>query len=107
MSGDKSIGLIQEAIRYINLNYASNISLKSIAEYLEVSTFYFSRVFSNMTGTTFKSYINGVRINKATNLLLSTDQKIIDIAFECGFNSLRTFNRTYRQVKGTHPTANR
>ena len=106
-NSDKSVVLVQEAIRYINLNYTDNISLKSIAEYLEVSTFYFSRIFSSLTGTTFKAYLNGVRINKAATLLLTTDRKIIDIAFECGFNSLRTFNRTYRFIKGNNPTSNR
>jgi AraC-like DNA-binding protein len=101
---DKSISKVQSAINYIEENYARDISLEEVSEHLGISTFYFSRIFSSLTGVTYRSYLNSIRVEKADSLLCSTDKKIIDIAYECGFNSLRTFNRVYHTVKGVAPS---
>ncbi|MGI6333844.1 MAG: helix-turn-helix domain-containing protein [Saccharofermentanales bacterium] len=104
-NGDnKTVTLIQEAIRYINLNYTSDLTLSSISNFLNVSTFYFSRQFKAQTGVSFKDYINGIRINKACQLLGTTNWRIIDITYESGFNSLRTFNRIFRKINGISPS---
>lgn len=104
-AGSGNVKLLQKAIRYINENYARDISLEDISDHLNISPFYFSRIFSKSTGLTFKSYVNSYRIEKAQNLLLTTARPIIDIAFDCGFSSIRTFNRVFKDISGKTPSS--
>jgi len=95
---------LMKAISYIENNYTQDISLEDIAKFLEINPFYFSRVFNKGTGLNFKTYLNTIRIEKAYNLLKTSNDSIIDIAYECGFNSIRTFNRVFKNIKGTSPS---
>ena len=61
-TGNGNAKLLQKAIHYIHENYSGDISLEDISEHLNVSPFYFSRIFSKSTGLTFKSYVNSYRI---------------------------------------------
>lgn len=101
----RSSALIQKAIKYISNNYTDNIRLADVSEHLGVSTYYFSRIFNGLTGLTFKEYINKLRVEKAYNLIKHTQDPIINIAFECGFNSLRTFNRVFKELLGITPSS--
>lgn len=98
---------VQNAIQYIEDNYRSEISLAIIAEKSKLSPYYFSRLFRKFTGVTFREYLSRLRIAKAEELIKTEGKKIIDISFETGFNSIRTFNRTFKAVKGYPPTQGR
>ena len=52
----------------------------------------------------FKNFLNFVRINKSTKLLLKTDMQITDIAFEVGYNTVKTFNRNFLKYQKMLPT---
>lgn len=52
----------------------------------------------------FSTYVNQQRIDYAKNLLISTKLSVAEIAFESGYDSLRTFNRSFRQISGISPT---
>lgn len=95
---------IQNLLRYIDSHYSENISLQSIADALGYSKFYLSRIFSNKIGYQFNDYVNRLRMNKAEKLLLSTDMSISTISMECGFESLRNFNRVFKEYKELTPT---
>ena len=95
--------LIERILSYIQSNYQSPINLSSIAKELKVSPFHMSRVFSNSVGQRLDRYINELRINYANHLLACTDKPITEIAFECGFETLRTFNRVYKSVMSITP----
>ncbi len=99
-----NISLVRKAIRYIENNFSLDISLEDISRHLSVSPYYFSRLFSKTAGMSYKTYLNSVRIEKAIVFLMSTNETIIDIAYECGFNSIRTFNRVFKTVKGYSPS---
>ena len=58
-----------------------------------------------MTGIDFVTYLNMVRVEKAAELLKGTSLKITDIALRCGFDNVRTFNRVFKEVTGTTPSA--
>lgn len=96
---------VQTAMRYIEKNYAQDISLEIISSIAGLSPYYFSRLFKITTGTSFKKFLSQFRISKATELICSTHKTIIDIAYETGFNSVRTFNRTFINIAGYSPTA--
>jgi YesN/AraC family two-component response regulator len=95
---------MQNLLRYIESNYCENISLQSIADALGYSKFYLSRIFSNKIGYQFNDYVNRLRLNKAQKLLISTSMTISTIAMECGFESLRNFNRVFKDYKELTPT---
>lgn len=99
-----NISLVRKAIRYIENNFSQDILLEDISRHLNVSPYYFSRVFSKTTGMTYKTYLNTVRTDKALTFLQSTNETIIEIAYECGFNSIRTFNRVFKSLKGMPPS---
>lgn len=105
MASPTSVKLIQRAMKYIEGHYSRDISLDDISNHLNISPCYFSRVFSNVTGITYKNYLNKTRIEKAHNLIETTNMPIIDIAYECGYNSLRTFNRIFKEFKGYTPSS--
>ena len=96
--------LMQGVLNYIENNYASEITLGDAARQADLSVFHFSRLFRNMSGMNFKTFLNSVRIRRAESLLRESDLSVIDIAFECGFNSIRTFNRVFKAVKGCTPS---
>ena len=95
---------IQFAIQYLENHYMHDISLADISNKSNLSIYYFSRLFTKFTGITFKEYLNRIRIEKAEQLIKANQKSIIDISFECGFNSVRTFNRTFKAIKGYPPS---
>ena len=103
-TGNSNAKLLQKAIRFIHENYTSDISLEDISEHLNVSPFYFSRIFSKSTGLTFKTYVNRYRIEKAMSMIHATTRPITEIAYECGFSSIRTFNRVFKLICGKIPS---
>lgn len=105
-SADKSnVKIVKDALHYIELNYMQDITLADISNHLSFSPFYFSRIFNQVTGVTFKNYLNIVKVEKAQNLICTTSRPILDIALDCGFNSIRTFNRVFQNIKGYTPNS--
>jgi len=100
-----SMKIVKDALHYIELNYMQDITLGDISNHLSFSPFYFSRIFNQVTGVTFKNYLNIVKIEKAQNLICTTSRPILDIALDCGFNSIRTFNRVFQNIKGYTPNS--
>ena len=80
------------------------ISLDDVARRVNMSTFYFCKMFKKATGVTFTEYLSLVRVSKAKNLLLNPNLRISEIAFEVGFQSLTHFNRVFRKIVGQSPT---
>jgi AraC-like DNA-binding protein len=96
--------LISRAKNYIGEHQAESISLDQIAKTLNVSTFYFCKLFKKATGLTFTDYFARTRIERAKNLLLNPNVRISEVAYDCGFLSLTHFNRIFKRVVGKSPT---
>lgn len=95
---------INRVVEYINRNYAEAITLDSIASVAGFSKYYFSRLFTKYTGTSFSQYLLRKRIAVAAHLLCSTQLPIVQVSMQSGFSSLSTFNRTFKDVHGCTPT---
>lgn len=92
------------AIRYIDINYTSPISLDTLAKVSGYSKFYFSKMFSRYTQSTLPDYLNRRRIMAAELLLMNDALSVTDIAMQSGFSSITTFNRVFRKLKGCSPS---
>lgn len=80
-------------------------TFESAAEYMGMNPAYFSRFFHNLTGMTFSRYLNYIKINKAVNLIHSAGYTpVTEIAMQCGFSTIRNFNRIFREMTGYTPT---
>ncbi|MFL0253168.1 AraC family transcriptional regulator [Clostridium neuense] len=99
------INRIKNAMKFIEDNYANNITLNDISQRVHFSACYFSRMFKKFTGTNFATYLSEVRVENAEFLIKTTSKTIAEIAFECGFNSVRTFNRVFKKIKGYTPSS--
>jgi len=89
--------LIQVSVNYIHNNYERDISLKDIAQYVFLSTSYFTRAFKEEMGISPISYLLKLRIERAKELLKETDKKISDIALSVGFSNQQRFNDIFKK----------
>ncbi|WP_010681146.1 AraC family transcriptional regulator [Acetivibrio cellulolyticus] len=89
--------LIQVSVSYINNNYEREISLKDIAQYVFLSTSYFTRAFKEETGISPINYLLKTRIERAKELLKDSTLKISDIALSVGFSNQQRFNDIFKK----------
>lgn len=96
--------IIGKAIAYIDENYASeSISLTEVATYTDVSANYFSAAFSQEMQQTFVEYLTGKRMEKAKELLRSTDKRTAEIAAEVGYKDPHYFSFVFKKTQGCTP----
>lgn len=88
---------IKEIMNYIKDHYQESLTQKQVADHFGVSREYFARVFSKYTGTTFKEYLDKVRMEKAFKELLESDYSMMEIAMRNGFPDVRAFNSLFRK----------
>ncbi len=93
-----------ELLEKIEQDY-SYIRFEDASEFLGFTPAYFSSYFKRMSGVTFSSYLNAVRVEKAVPLIHERKKRMGEIAIECGFNTIRNFNRVFREVTGYAPHA--
>lgn len=99
----KNTNILKSVVDYCYENYTNDISLQNISDEINVDRYYISRIFSQQLHIGFLEYINSLRIMKACELLKTKKLSITEIAFAVGYNSVRSFNRCFRKVKGTSP----
>lgn len=94
---------ISGVIKYINENYADDISLEFLAEKFFVSPAYLSRRFKEVTGFAYIEYLVNLRIKKAAELLEETQINITETAAAVGFASSNHFCKTFKKILGKSP----
>ena len=95
---------VDKILRYVDAHYGERIKLDDFAELLHINKYYICRIFRQHTGKTLSDYMNLVRIQKATELLISTSQSITEIAFVTGFQDINFFSRMFKRIMGISPT---
>lgn len=96
---------IQQVLSYIDLHFAEKISLQELSLLAGLTPNYFSTLFKQVSGMTLWNYISAKRIEKAAHLIASNDtqQNMIDIAIECGYNNTANFNKVFKKITGMTP----
>ena len=89
---------------FIDEHYQRKIEIEEVAQLSHLSNAAFCRYFKKMTKLTFIEFLNHYRVNQAKRLLL-LDKNISETCFECGFESLSYFNRTFKKITGENPLA--
>jgi two-component system response regulator YesN len=99
----RKVTQIRPAINYIDANYDKPIGLADIAKASHVSVSRLAHVFKEQMGITLIDYLTGVRIERAKQLLLATNQNCTEICFQSGFNNQSYFTRTFKRLVGSTP----
>jgi AraC-like DNA-binding protein len=89
---------------FIKSNYHRPIDRDTAADIAHLSPSAFSRFFRTHTGLAFQDFVSEVRVGQACHLLLDPSHSITDIALDCGFGDISTFNRNFRRHRNMTPT---
>ncbi|MBO5338731.1 MAG: helix-turn-helix transcriptional regulator [Clostridia bacterium] len=101
--GDKQ-NLLFKIFNFVAENYRTGCSLYELANQTGYNYVYLSKLFSKSTGISYTEYVCRFRTNEACYLLMNTNSTVLDIAYECGFDSLRSFNRSFKSTLGITPS---
>ena len=89
---------------YIKNNLtADDLSQGAMARMAGISKDYFSRIFRSVTGMNYSKWLNMIRMERASELLINRDMTMTEIAMSAGFQSISSFNRVFRAEKGMSP----
>ena len=101
---NKTERIIESAIKYLDDNFTNpSISLETVSEELNISVSYLSMLLSKLKGITFNKYLIKVRMEKAKELLKFTNEKVINIATQCGYNEVYYFSHSFKKFTGMSP----
>ena len=98
---------ISKGIEYIETHITEDLKAEDIAREVCISSFYFQKGFSMLCGFTVAEYIRQRRLTLAASELVSTDNRIIDIAMKYGYDSPDSFTKAFTRFHGSTPTAGR
>ena len=99
-----NVDIFNQIRDYTIKHCTENITLDEIAQRSGFSKFYFSRAFKDYSGISYYKYLTMCRINYSTELLIDPDSSITEVAISSGFNSISSFIRMFKQIKGCTPT---
>lgn len=101
---EKSNSVIETAKEYIRANYNKDISLDDVSRILNISPYYFSKLFKDDTDVNFIEYLTNIRIDKAKELLNSTNYSMKEICSMVGYSDPNYFSRSFKKNVGVTPT---
>jgi len=99
----KNSEVVKSAIQYITQNYNTPLTLEETANHVHLNPSYFSTLFKQSCGSSFKEYLNYIRIEESKNLLTNTSYSIIDIAIAVGFENQSYFTKVFKKFTGLTP----
>ena len=102
---DKTMVQIDSIVSFISEHHSEPITMADVSRRFNMSESHFSRIFRRSTGNSFTDFLIRVRISRACQLLMQSDENIATICYDVGFNNVANFNRRFLDVKGTTPSA--
>ena len=101
---EKRIHLLKQVSSYIKNHYTDPLSLDDAAGFCGYSRYYFAHYFKEVTGMSFMDYLTAFRLEKAVSRMEVSAESFTEIAYACGFQNIRTFNRMFRKYYHITPT---
>lgn len=101
---ESSNDVIEASKKYIEENYTKNITLEDVSMEVNISTYYLSRIFKEATGENFIDYLTGLRIEKAKELLSTTQYSMKEICSMAGYVDPNYFSKIFKKNVGVTPT---
>ena len=96
---------VADAIQHILMDYANqDLSLQTLSEKMHVNAVYLGRIFKKETGSSFNDYLNNVRVEKAKELLTTTNYKGNELYEKVGFSNYNYFYIVFKKITGVKPT---
>lgn len=97
--------LVAKSLTYIEANFQDpELSLKLVSQHLSVSPTYFSAVFKKETGRSFIEMLTERKMTRAKELVLTTEEKMFEIALQCGYSDQHYFSYSFKKFFGVSPT---
>ena len=93
----------EQMAHFIAHNYCERLTLPEIAEHVDLHPDYAATLFRKTFGTTILGLVTRHRIAHAQRLLISSDERVVNIAYESGFESVSRFNRAFKELAGVTP----
>jgi len=94
---------IDEICLYLNENFDEEVEFAKLSKRFHMDQASLCRFFKRATGRTMTAYLNELRVGAAAQLLINTDESILDIGFRVGFGNYSNFNRQFKRIKGFGP----
>ena len=101
---EKEQQLVSDVIKYIYDNYTKELTINDVTEEFDITDTKLNKILMAYSGKRFIEFLNALKIDKACEMLLTTDKSVIDISFELGFNTVKTFNNNFLKLKNMSPT---
>lgn len=101
---DNAKRLLEQAVAYIYQHYSDpTLTMDSVCGSLDISASYLSQLFKKHKGSSFVKFLTGVRMTKAKELLLTTGDRIAEIALACGYQDIYYFSHSFKKYTGVPP----
>lgn len=94
---------VQQAVNYIENNFSSNITIQSIADYINIDRSYLFYLFKKERGCSIQQYLTDYRISYAKTILESTDYSVEAVCYACGYRNPETFTKAFKKHVGMAP----
>ena len=102
-SSDKGNPYIRKALRYMQDNYSSHLELAQVADYVGLSPSYFSTLFKQIVGVSFREKLCQIRVEESKRLLLQKKYSLVDIALAMGFPDQSYYSKVFKRIVGVPP----
>lgn len=104
LKSEKNKHRITSIINYIDKNYQEDLTIEKLSEVFGLSEGHLSKLFKDNLGMTIKSYISQTRAKEVKQALLDSDLPLIDIAIMCGFPSVKSMNKVFKDLYHITPS---
>ena len=100
----ESENVVSRAASYIREHYAEEITLDEVSRLVDISPYYFSKLFKQETGENFIEYLTYIRIEKAKEFLANPRCSIKEVCIMCGYSDPNYFSRIFKKYVGMTPS---
>ena len=95
---------MQKAVEYIRENYAKDLNMAVVSNYISMNYSLFSYSFKQFTGMNFVGYLKNIRMDEAKKLLAETELKVNEISQQVGYDNVKHFMKTFKAMTGVAPS---